>query len=380
MNSARHPSDSAEAARELGRLREEIRRAHLELAGLRPKIASARTRLGASKASRLLEANEHLILAALAAQRAAEASAQALAAIAEAAEVDPLTGLPTAAVLRARMRQPAIPLPPAASAGEHVVLQEANTQLLLAAINAQALQGAAEQAQRRQSTFLGVLAHELRNPLTPISNAASILGRLPSEGPMLPKVQQIIERQVKIMSRLVEDLFDLIRVNAGKLRLDKEWVDMRSLVEQVVQTSRPAMETRLQRFEVELPPPGTTVHGDPVRLTQVLVNLLSNSAKYTPERGDIRLSAEVAGDTLVLRVTDNGIGIRPEALSSIFDPFTQEHHATVFNGDGLGIGLAVVRELVQGHGGSVSARSAGIGLGSEFTVTLPMGLEAGGSG
>src|SRR5690606_3541940 len=123
----------------------------------------------------------------------------------------------------------------AASANEHVLLQEANTQLLLAAITAQALQGDAEQAQRRQSVFLGVLAHELRNPLTPISNAASILSRIPSEGSLLAKVQGIIERQVKTMSRLVEDLLDLTRVTAGKLRLEKERVDLSGLVDQVVE-------------------------------------------------------------------------------------------------------------------------------------------------
>lgn len=331
MNKASPSSESAEAARELARLREELRHAHAELAALRQELASK--------------------------------------------------GLPAPDGPRARpgMEPPVIDVAPVEPAREQLLL-EANTQLLLAAISAQALQDAAEQAQRRQSSFLGVLAHELRNPLTPIGNAASILARIPSEGPLLPKVQEIIERQVKILARLVEDLFDLIRVNAGKLRLDKAPVDMRSLVDHVAQASRSVMETRQQRFEVELPSPGVTVHGDPVRLTQVLANLLGNASKYTPERGEIRLSAQVAGDAVVLKVTDNGIGIRPEALSSIFDPFTQEHHATQFNSEGLGIGLAVVRELVQGHGGSVSAASAGIGLGSQFTVTLPIGSPADGSG
>lgn len=543
MTNASHPNDGGEAARELGRLQEEIRQAHDELAGLRPKLASIRTQLGTSKAAHLLEANEHLVLATLAAQRAAEASEQALAAMAGAAQRDPLTGLATPDVLRARLeaalvaaeqghgrvallllsladfklindtlgnaigdevlqlaarslvasagpsatvcrhrgneflvllpdladvteavaraavvvaalgtptvlhhhvlrlsanvgisiypedgadpdslidravaamysakwrglgsyafvsepatsarslelrtleslRQPLIDRESAAaaSASEHVLLQEANTQLLLAALSAQELQGAAEQAQRRQSIFLGVLAHELRNPLTPIRNAASILSRIPTEGPLLAKVREMIERQVRTMSRLVEDLLDLTRVNAGKLRLEKEWVDMSSLVDQVVEACRPAMDTRRQRFEVEPPPPGLIVHGDPVRLTQVLANLLGNASKYTPEHGEIRLSVEVASDAVVLKVTDNGIGIRPEALSLIFDPFTQEQHATLFNGEGLGIGLTVVRELVQGHGGSVTALSPGIGLGSQFIVTLPLDAAAGGPG
>jgi diguanylate cyclase (GGDEF)-like protein len=534
MKKASHPTDNAGTAGELGRLQEEIKQARDELAAQRLKLASIRAQMDTVKDARLLEANQHLVLATLAAQRAAEAGEQALAVMAEAAQLDPLTGLSTPAVLRARLesavavaeqdgrrvallllnladfklindtlgnaigdhvlqlaarsllssagpsatisrhrgneflvllprlvdvteavdaaanvvaalgtptmlrghvlrlsanvgisvypedgadpdslidramaamysakwrglgsyafvsepgtaerslelrtlessRQPSVERESAvaASTSQHV-LQEANMQLVLAAISAQELQGAAEQAQRRQSTFLGVLAHELRNPLTPITHAASILSRIPSEGPLLVKVQGIIERQVKTMSRLVEDLLDLTRVNTGKLRLEKEWVDMRSLVDQVVQACRPAMDARLQRFDVEAPPPGLLLYGDPVRLTQVLTNLLGNASKYTPANGEIRLSVEVAGDAVLLKVADNGIGITPEALANIFDPFTQEKHATIFNAEGLGIGLAIVRELVEGHGGSVMAASAGIGLGSQFIITLPL--------
>lgn len=534
MTDARVPADNAQAGGELAQLQEDIRQARDQLSGLHRQLASIRTRLGTSKAARLLEANEHLVLATLAAQRAAQASEQALVAMAEAAELDPLTGLSTSAVLHARfvaalaeaghgngrvgllllnladfklindtlghaigdqvlqlaarslvasagpsatvsrhrgdeflvllprladtaeaaaragaivaalgaptilqqhvlrlsanvgisvypedgsepdslidravaamyrakwrglgsyafqsepatserslelrtlesLRQPLSDHESAAAASinQHDLMQEANTQLVLAAISAQELKDAAEEARRRQSTFLGVLAHELRNPLAPISNAASILGRIPSEGPLLGKIQEIIDRQVKTISRLVEDMLDVTRASAGKLRLEKESVDMNSLVDQVVQACRPAMDSRLQRFEVRLPHSPLTVHGDPVRLTQVLTNLLGNASKYTPEHGAIRLSLEAAGDEVLLKVADNGIGITPEAASAIFDPFVQEQHATLFNGEGLGIGLTVVRELVEGHGGGVTATSAGKGLGSEFIVTLP---------
>ena len=272
------------------------------------------------------------------------------------------------------LRQPLVDHESAAAEAErrNALLQEANTRLLLAAVNAQELKEAAEQAQRRQTSFLGVLAHELRNPLTPIRNAAAILGRIPSEGPVLGKVQGIIELQVRNMSRLIEDLLDVSRVNSGKLRLEMASVDIHALVDDVVQASRPAMDTRLQLFEVQLASRAITVHGDSVRLVQVLGNLLDNASKYTPEHGHIRLETLVEGDKVLLTVADNGIGITDAALATIFDPFVQEQHATLFNGTGLGIGLTVVRELVEGHGGTITVASGGKGLGSRFTVVLPL--------
>jgi signal transduction histidine kinase len=256
--------------------------------------------------------------------------------------------------------------------GRHALLQEANTRLLLAALNAQELRDDAEQALRKQTSFLGVVAHELRSPLTPIRNAASILGRIPSGDPLLAKVQGIIERQVQNMTRLVEDLLDVSRVSSGKLRLEMSSVDMMALIDDAVQTCRPSMDTRLQVFEAQLPVAPVTVHGDPVRLAQVLGNLLDNASKYTPEGGKIRLYAAVEGNSMVLTVADNGIGITAQALATIFDPFVQEQHATLFNGTGLGIGLTVVRELVEGHGGKVIVTSDGKGRGSCFSVTLPL--------
>jgi signal transduction histidine kinase len=166
-------------------------------------------------------------------------------------------------------------------------------------------------------------------------------------------------------------------VNAGKLRLEKEPVDMMRLIEDVVQACRPAMDSRLQLFDVRLADEPLPVHGDPVRLTQILTNLLDNASKYTPERGEIHFSAMVREESVVLTVVDSGIGITSEALLTIFDPFVQEQHATLFNGAGLGIGLTVVRELVEGHGGQVSASSDGLGRGSRFVVSLPLDRRAG---
>ncbi len=254
----------------------------------------------------------------------------------------------------------------------HAQLQEANAQLLLAALSAQALQAAAEQAQRRQTEFLAVVAHELRNPLAPIRNAASLLGRVSTDEPMLPRLQGIIERQVVHMSRLVSDLLDVSRVSTGKFRIERRPVDLVGIIDAAVDACRPAMDTRLQHFVARVPARALEVHGDPVRLVQVVSNLLDNASKYTLDGGEIGLSVMVAGDALMMTVSDSGIGITAEALATVFEPFVQDAHAIGFNGVGLGIGLTVVRELVEAHGGHVVAHSAGSGLGSQFVVTLPL--------
>jgi diguanylate cyclase (GGDEF)-like protein len=257
----------------------------------------------------------------------------------------------------------------------HGLLQEANTQLVLAALSAQELQAAAEDAQRRQTEFIGVLAHELRHPLAPIRNAAAILGRIVDGGPVLARTQAVIERQVSSMSRMVGDLLDMSRVNTGKLRIEPRTVDLIGLLDEVVDTCRPAMDARLQHFSVVLPAHAIQVHGDPVRLGQIFNNLLDNASKYTPKGGDIRLTAAVVGHQVQTTVSDNGIGISPAALAIIFDPFVQDPHATEFDSSGLGIGLTVVRELTQAHGGSVRVTSPGKGFGSTFKVTLPLIAE-----
>lgn len=251
----------------------------------------------------------------------------------------------------------------------HAQLREANEQLVLAALGAQGLQAAAEQAQRQQTHFLAVLAHELRNPLTPIRTAAALLPQVRSED--LPRMQAIIERQVAHMSRLVGDLLDVSRVNTGKLRLERRPMDLAGILDEAIDACRPAMATRLQRFDVQVPAGALAVHGDADRLAQVFSNLLDNASKYTPVGGGIGLRVRVADDAIVITVSDSGIGITDVALPHVFDPFVQDTHAVGFNGAGLGIGLTVVRELVEAHGGTVVATSAGAGLGSQFVVTLP---------
>ena len=272
------------------------------------------------------------------------------------------------------MRQPLIDHQAAIAEADrrYLLLRDANTQLLLAAISAQELQAAAELAQRRQSSYLGVLAHELRNPLAPISSAAAILGSKSIDEPLRPKAQAIIERQVKTMSRLIEDLLDVTRVSAGKLRLQMEPLDIVALLDDVVQAYRPALDARLQVFTVQMVPATLRVKGDPVRLSQVFGNLLDNASKYTPRNGQIGLQVEVSGQSVVVALTDTGIGISPESLATVFEPFAQEPHAMLFDSSGLGIGLSVARDLVKGHGGSITAASGGRGQGCRFAVTLPL--------
>jgi diguanylate cyclase (GGDEF)-like protein len=254
----------------------------------------------------------------------------------------------------------------------HAQLRDANEHLLMAALAAQDLQAGAEQAQRRQTEFLAVLAHELRNPLAPIRTAASLLGRVRTDDAMLIQLQGVIERQVVHMSRLVGDLLDVSRISTGKLRLERRMVDMREVIAAAVGTCRSAIETRLQRFEIHMPACELTVHGDAVRLEQVVSNLIDNASKYTPDGGAVELAVEVVGANVVLTVSDSGIGITAAALPNIFEPFVQDAHAIGFHGAGLGIGLTVVRELVGAHGGSVVASSEGTGRGSRFVVTLPL--------
>jgi len=251
------------------------------------------------------------------------------------------------------------------------LLQEANGQLLLTALDARRLQDAAEQALRRQSVQIARAVHELRSPLMSIRTASAAMASTRSPQ-TLPRMNAVIERQVAQMSRLVGDLLDVSRVQGGKLRLECSALNLIALINGVVDASRPSLDARLQRLQVQLPADETVLYGDPVRLTQVLRNLLDNASKFTPPSGEITLSMRRCADAVVLTVRDNGIGIGAQALPHIFEPFMQDEIATAFNDDGLGLGLAVVEELVDAHGGTVTASSAGTGMGSEFTVTLPL--------
>ena len=259
----------------------------------------------------------------------------------------------------------------AEQARRHAQLREANEQLVLAALSAQKQQDAAEQAQRRQTDFLAVLAHELRNPLVPMQLAAALLHQARLDPSLLPWIEATLERQVTHMSRLVGDLQDVSRVSTGKLRLERRVVDLNEIIEEAVAASRPAMDTRLQHFAVQIPPGPLEFYGDPLRLAQIFSNLLDNASKYTEEGGDIGLSVIASADSVVITVADSGIGMSAESLSTVFEPFMQDINTLEFSGVGLGLGLTVARELIEAHSGTIIAVSAGIGLGSQFVVTLP---------
>lgn len=255
-------------------------------------------------------------------------------------------------------------------------LREANAQLVIAALSAQDLQAVAERALSQQKSILATVAHELRNPLTPISMIAERMVRLPSD--QLPRMRELIEGQVQHISQLVDDLLDVSRASTGKLRIDRRDVDIIQVLREAIDACRPLMSAQEQHFNVHLPNGILMVNGDPGRLAQILHNLLANAAKYTPTHGRIKLSVTVASDVLKITISDNGIGISAKALPFIFDPYVQDVHAVGFNGSGLGIGLTVVRELVEAHGGEVAGTSEGDGKGSEFVVTLPMVIHSNG--
>ncbi|MFP7723543.1 diguanylate cyclase domain-containing protein [Lysobacter sp. A3-1-A15] len=251
-------------------------------------------------------------------------------------------------------------------------LREANEQLVVAALQAQTHEADAREDHRRQIQYMAMVAHELRNPLAPIRSAASLLGAGGANtGPSLPRLRAIIERQVVQMSRLIEDLLEGSRVSSGKLRMECSDVDLADILELAVLTCRPGIQARDQSVTLEMGPSRMPLHGDPVRLVQVFCNLLDNASKYTQSGGRIAVVASSAEGGFAVSVRDNGVGISPLAITRIFDLFAQDDQAVALDSRGLGIGLAVVRDLIDSHGGSVTASSEGKGLGSEFVVTLP---------
>jgi diguanylate cyclase len=254
----------------------------------------------------------------------------------------------------------------------HAEMQDANEHLVMAALTAQSRTDEVEITQRRQTDFIGLLAHELRNPLGPMRNVAAVLAAFASDNPALVRLQAVMERQVLHMARLVDDLLDVSRMNTGKLRLAISQVDMFDVVIDSVAACRASLTTHRQAFVSELPPEPVMLMGDPIRLTQIVTNLIDNASKFTPDDGSIRLSLEVEGAWLVLTVCDDGIGIPAESLTRIFNLYEQDALAPGSGRVGLGIGLSVVHDLVVAHGGTVEARSAGAGLGSQFVVTLPL--------
>jgi signal transduction histidine kinase len=223
----------------------------------------------------------------------------------------------------------------------------------------------------RKNEFLAMLAHELRNPLAPIRNAVQILRRANEKDAGTKWANDVIDRQVRQMVRLVDDLLDVSRITRGKVQLKTEPIDVTSAVSSAVETSRPLIDERRHELEVTLPPAPLWVTADPTRLAQILANLLNNAAKYTPEGGRIAFTMERDGDAAVFRVRDTGVGIATEMLPRVFDLFTQIDRSLDRAEGGLGIGLTLVHRLVEMHGGTVRAFSEGLGRGSEFVVRLP---------
>ncbi len=228
-----------------------------------------------------------------------------------------------------------------------------------------------KEADRKKDEFLATLAHELRNPLAPVRNALYLMGHESNLAPGFEQERAMLDRQVGHLARLVDDLLDISRISRGKIELRKQPLELAPVVHQAVEATRPFFETKNHQLHISLPDEPILLEADPTRLEQVLWNLLNNAAKYTRAGGRVDLIVTREDDEAVVVVRDTGIGIAPEVLPKIFDMFMQADHHTDRAEGGLGIGLSLVRELVRMHGGAISARSAGLGRGSEFVVRLP---------
>ena len=227
-----------------------------------------------------------------------------------------------------------------------------------------------KEADRRKDEFLAMLAHELRNPLSAINNAAQLFGKLETEEELV-WAKDVVQRQVKHLSRLIDDLLDVSRISRGKIGLKKEPLSLSPVVSSAVEAVRPLLEERKHELSVSLTNEGLRLEADPLRLEQILVNLLTNAAKYTDAGGKISLTTRHEGGDIVIEIRDTGMGIMPELMPRIFDLFAQGDRTAARSEGGLGIGLTLVQKLVEMYGGSVNAASEGPGKGSEFTVRLP---------
>jgi len=224
-------------------------------------------------------------------------------------------------------------------------------------------------ANRLKDEFLAVLSHELRNPLGALRNGLYLLGEESVQNPA--RIRAMMERQLRQLLRLIEDLLDVSRITSGKIVLKREPVELAGIVRDAVESSRAAIDSMGHHLTVLLPDDPVVIQGDRARLTQVLANLIGNAVKFTPHGGRIALEADTESDSVVIRVRDNGIGIAPDMLDRIFDMFTQADRSASRQNGGLGIGLSLVRGLVEAHGGTVTAWSRGPGWGSELLVRLP---------
>ncbi|HTN75783.1 MAG TPA: response regulator, partial [Pirellulaceae bacterium] len=234
---------------------------------------------------------------------------------------------------------------------------------------------ALREADRRKDEFLATLAHELRNPLASISSALQLLELDFGDPAELLRLHKLMMRQVEQLVRLIDDLLDVSRISRGKLNLRWENVALSETLESAVDACRPAISSNSHELHVELPEAPLHIHGDKVRLTQIICNLLTNAARYTPKGGRLELSAQRSDGAAIIQVRDNGIGIPPDKLADIFGMFTQVDNSKTRSQGGLGIGLTLVKTLVELHGGSITAKSPGVHRGSEFTVRLPLAQD-----
>ena len=252
---------------------------------------------------------------------------------------------------------------------------EANKQLVSAAQTAQRLQSNAEEAHHRQINFVAMAAHALRNPLSAIRVAAMTMQHPRADDAMRAGQHEIVQRQSAHMARLIDDLLDGSRVGAREFRLKCSHLELSGILRDAIAACRHAIDKKRQRLLVEFDPALAIVHADPQRLTQVFTNLLNNASRRSHPGGDILLAAKCGADQVIVTVADHGVGIAAEELPHIFDLFAIDSSVPV-DESGLGIGLAVVHELVKAHGGTVAASSAGKDLGSEFIVRLPLAAAA----
>ena len=256
-------------------------------------------------------------------------------------------------------------------------LERTNIALQMEVADRTRAEDALKEADRQKDEFLAMLAHELRNPLAPIRNGVSLMKTKAMDDPHLLQARDIIERQLGHLTRLVDDLLDVSRITRGKITLARERMPLGELVARAVETVAPSIEERRHELVVEDIDRHLAVYGDGIRLTQVLSNVLSNAAKYTDPGGQITIGSRRRGRNVEIAVRDNGIGISPEVLPRIFELFTQLDHRTERAQSGLGIGLALVKRLVEMHSGTVVAHSEGPGKGSTFIVSLPLSIERG---
>jgi signal transduction histidine kinase/ActR/RegA family two-component response regulator len=260
-----------------------------------------------------------------------------------------------------------------------IVVQALNTMLDKVEDRTQALEAsnaALRDADRRKDEFLATLAHELRNPLAPIRHAAKILDAMGATDAQRAWGREVIGRQVEHMALLLEDLMDVSRITRGRLELKRDIVSIERIIEAAIETARPLIDARKHTLEVSLPDRPLQLNVDALRMSQVTSNLLTNAAKYTDTGGKIRLSVARDSDGITISVSDTGIGLTESAVSSVFEMFSQVETALERSQGGLGIGLALVRGLVELHGGTVTAESAGLGTGSTFAAKLPLSAIA----